>query len=68
MSPLNLTKNEGDDAKPYIMVDEIGKGSFAIVYKGYHEVRRIKPSVNVSSSDYRKLDTKLQSRPLSLTT
>jgi len=30
---------EDDDAKPYIIVNEIGKGSFATVYKGYHEVR-----------------------------
>jgi serine/threonine-protein kinase ULK2 len=30
---------EDDDAKPYVIVNEIGKGSFATVYKGYHEVR-----------------------------
>jgi len=31
-------KAEDDDAKPYVIVSEIGKGSFATVYKGYHEV------------------------------
>lgn len=30
---------EDDDARPYIIVSDIGKGSFATVYKGYHEVR-----------------------------
>jgi len=30
---------DAHDAKPYIVVSEIGKGSFATVYKGYHEVR-----------------------------
>ncbi|KAF8523694.1 kinase-like protein [Hysterangium stoloniferum] len=28
---------EDDDLKPYIIGQEIGKGSFATVYKGYHE-------------------------------
>lgn len=31
--------SEDDDARPYIIVSDIGKGSFATVYKGYHEVR-----------------------------
>jgi hypothetical protein len=30
---------DDDDAKPYVIVNDIGKGSFATVYKGYHEVR-----------------------------
>lgn len=29
--------DEKHDAKPYIIVSEIGKGSFATVYKGHHE-------------------------------
>jgi len=27
-----------EELRPYVMVNEIGKGSFATVYKGYHEV------------------------------
>jgi hypothetical protein len=30
---------EDDESRPYIIVSDIGKGSFATVYKGYHEVR-----------------------------
>lgn len=33
---------DDDDAKPYVIVNDIGKGSFATVYKGYHEVRSVK--------------------------
>lgn len=29
---------EDDESRPYIIVSDIGKGSFATVYKGYHEV------------------------------
>ena len=29
---------DDDDARPYVIVEDIGKGSFATVYKGYHEV------------------------------
>ena len=29
---------DDDDARPYVIVGDIGKGSFATVYKGYHEV------------------------------
>ncbi|KAF8558554.1 kinase-like protein [Imleria badia] len=28
---------EDDEARPYVIVSDIGKGSFATVYKGYHE-------------------------------
>lgn len=31
-------REEDDEVKPYVIVAEIGKGSFATVYKGYHEV------------------------------
>ena len=30
---------EDNEAKPYILAGELGKGSFATVYKGYHEAR-----------------------------
>lgn len=28
---------EDNEVKPYVISQEIGKGSFATVYKGYHE-------------------------------
>ena len=34
---------DDDDVRPYVIVGDIGKGSFATVYKGYHEVRLSKP-------------------------
>jgi serine/threonine-protein kinase ULK/ATG1 len=30
---------EDEELRPYVIVSDIGKGSFATVYKGYHEVR-----------------------------
>jgi serine/threonine-protein kinase ULK/ATG1 len=30
---------EDNEAKPYVLTGELGKGSFATVYKGYHEAR-----------------------------
>lgn len=32
---------EDDELKPYVIVGDLGKGSFATVYKGYNEVRRV---------------------------
>lgn len=29
---------EDDEVRPYVIVSDLGKGSFATVYKGYHEV------------------------------
>lgn len=34
---------DDDEARPYVIVSDIGKGSFATVYKGYHEVRIARP-------------------------
>jgi serine/threonine-protein kinase ULK/ATG1 len=31
-------REEDEEVKPYIVVSEIGKGSFATVFKGYHQV------------------------------
>lgn len=31
------------ELRPYVIVGDIGKGSFATVYKGYHEVTPIPP-------------------------
>jgi hypothetical protein len=35
--------DEDEVPRPYVIVSHIGKGSFATVYKGYHEVRRVRP-------------------------
>ena len=39
-SPPAVTREEDEEVKPYVVVAEIGKGSFATVYKGYHSVSR----------------------------
>ena len=36
--PSTFTREEDEEVKPYVVVAEIGKGSFATVYKGYHSV------------------------------
>lgn len=36
--PSSGQRPEDDDLKPYVITQEIGKGSFATVYKGYHQV------------------------------
>jgi serine/threonine-protein kinase ULK2 len=38
---------DDDDARPYVIVEDIGKGSFATVYKGYHEVHPFGPHDSV---------------------
>ena len=39
-SALALARRaEDDEVRPYVIVSDLGKGSFATVYKGYHEVR-----------------------------
>ena len=37
-SPSTVAREEDEEVKPYVVVAEIGKGSFATVYKGYHSV------------------------------
>jgi serine/threonine-protein kinase ULK/ATG1 len=37
-SPTVIMREEDEEVKPYVIVAEIGKGSFATVYKGYHSV------------------------------
>ena len=32
---------EDAEVKPYVIVSDLGKGSFATVYRGYHEVRKL---------------------------
>ncbi|TFK69876.1 Pkinase-domain-containing protein [Pluteus cervinus] len=48
---------EEDESKPYILVGEIGTGSFATVYKGYHEETR--QQVAVKSVKRESLSAKL---------
>jgi len=36
---LEIKQKEDAELRPYVVVSEIGSGSFATVYKGYHEVR-----------------------------
>lgn len=37
-SGTTVGRPEDEEVKPYIIVGDLGKGSFATVYKGYHEV------------------------------
>ncbi len=39
--PSSSKRPEDDELKPYVIVGDLGKGSFATVYKGYNEVRRV---------------------------
>ncbi len=41
---MSSGRPEDEEVKPYIIVGDLGKGSFATVYKGYHEVcgRRVR--------------------------
>jgi hypothetical protein len=43
MPPSASSEDTAHHAKPYVVVSEIGRGSFATVYKGYHEVRIDEP-------------------------
>lgn len=57
---------EDDEVKPYVIVGDLGKGSFATVYRGYHEVSyRISfrlPDVFGLMHIYSKRTSKLLSR------
>ena len=37
-SGTSMSRPEDEEVRPYIIVGDLGKGSFATVYKGYHEV------------------------------
>ena len=52
---------EEDEARPYVIVSDIGKGSFATVYKGYHEVCTRLPSLLVP---WLRLHWRLSGNPL----
>ncbi|KDR76950.1 hypothetical protein GALMADRAFT_246094 [Galerina marginata CBS 339.88] len=56
--PASTSKSaEDDDARPYVIVGDIGKGSFATVYKGYHEETRHIVAIKAVKRD--NLSTKL---------
>jgi serine/threonine protein kinase len=59
---------EDDEARPYVIVSLLGKGSFATVYKGYHEVRRAMNIPLLVLNISRKRDIKLPSRPSNVET
>ncbi|KAF8801247.1 Pkinase-domain-containing protein [Phlegmacium glaucopus] len=48
---------DDDDVRPYVIVGDIGKGSFATVYKGYHEETRHQVAIKAVKRD--NLTTKL---------
>ncbi|KAJ7594187.1 other/ULK/ULK protein kinase [Mycena floridula] len=52
-----IQREEHEEAKPYIIVAEIGKGSFATVYKGYHEENHRQVAIKTVKRD--KLSAKL---------
>ncbi|KAF4613175.1 hypothetical protein D9613_010944 [Agrocybe pediades] len=63
----NSNKNaEDDDARPYVIQEDIGKGSFATVYKGYHEETRRPVAIkavkrdNLSSKLFENLQSEIQ--------
>lgn len=37
-TPSSSRRAEDDELRPYVIVSDLGKGSFATVYKGYNEV------------------------------
>lgn len=62
-SPKFTPKRNPDEneARPYVIVSDIGKGSFATVFKGYHEVGALSPLlVPALSSTARFQDTRQQ--------
>jgi serine/threonine-protein kinase ULK2 len=64
-SNKSSSKKDGvddDDAKPYVIVNDIGKGSFATVYKGYHEVRVVILIISVKSDSVHGI--RIRNKPL----
>jgi serine/threonine-protein kinase ULK2 len=44
-TPSSSRRAEDDELRPYVIVSDLGKGSFATVYKGYNEVRHYRARV-----------------------
>ena len=38
-SSSSTRQTDDEELRPFVLAGELGKGSFATVYKGYHEVR-----------------------------
>lgn len=49
--PPHKKHEDEDEVRPYVIVGDIGKGSFATVYKGYHEASCSAVSVHLISLD-----------------
>ncbi|KAG6887596.1 hypothetical protein C0995_014130 [Termitomyces sp. Mi166 len=47
----SLKRTEDDEVRPYVIVGDIGKGSFATVYKGYHEETRQQVAIKTVKRD-----------------
>ncbi|KAF9078624.1 kinase-like domain-containing protein [Rhodocollybia butyracea] len=56
-NPVPSNDAQGSDVKPYVIANEIGKGSFATVFKGYHEETHKQVAIKTVKRD--KLSTKL---------
>ncbi|TEB32743.1 other/ULK/ULK protein kinase [Coprinellus micaceus] len=57
MPPSASSEDTAHHAKPYVVVSEIGRGSFATVYKGYHEETHLQVALKAVKRD--KLSAKL---------
>ncbi|PBK63726.1 other/ULK/ULK protein kinase [Armillaria solidipes] len=59
-------REEDDEVRPYVIVSEIGKGSFATVYKGYHEETHVQVAIktvkrdNLSAKLFENLQSEIQ--------
>ncbi|KAH9077574.1 kinase-like protein [Lactarius deliciosus] len=56
-TPSSSKRPEDDELKPYVIVGDLGKGSFATVYKGYNEETRHEVAIKTVSRG--NLSTKL---------
>ncbi|KIY72243.1 kinase-like protein [Cylindrobasidium torrendii FP15055 ss-10] len=61
-----LRRDEDDNPKPYVLIAEIGKGSFATVYKGAHEDTNVQVAIktvrrdNLSAKLFENLQSEIQ--------
>lgn len=51
---LTQRRAEDEELRPYVIVGDLGKGSFATVYRGYHEVRHTNLSALYSPHELRQ--------------
>ncbi|KAF9042747.1 kinase-like protein [Hymenopellis radicata] len=61
-----LRRDDEEDVRPYVIVSEIGQGSFATVYKGYHEETHVQVAIktvrrdNLSAKLFENLQSEIQ--------